>query len=184
MNTSKSIIAVLLLAGGLAGAAPGERTLRGGVPGFAKSSKPIGAHAAGDTISVDIMLHTRNVAAQKKLVDQGKTVTPQEWNARFAPTAAQIAGVEAWAKQQGLTVTNAVGETVQVRGTTAELEKAFAVKINDYNVPGQPQVVRSNANNVSVPRDLKQISAVIGFDDAQVARPLHRSLAAKNALVK
>ncbi len=65
-----------------------------------------------------------------------KFLTPEEWNARFAPAAEDEQKVVDWATSQGLTVTNRFANRllVDVEAPVAMIEKAFGVAINNYQV--------------------------------------------------
>ncbi len=65
-----------------------------------------------------------------------KYLTAAQWNARFAPSAADEQAVVDWATNNGLTVTKRFPNRliVDVEGTSETLEKAFAVDVNDYQL--------------------------------------------------
>jgi subtilase family serine protease len=65
-----------------------------------------------------------------------KFLTPEEWNARFAPSAEDEQKVVDWAKSQGLTVTNRYPNRllVDLEATSGVIETAFGVTINNYQV--------------------------------------------------
>ena len=79
--------------------------------------------------------------------------------------------VVAFAKANGLDVveTNVAARSVVVRGTAAKLNKAFAVKLNDYQ--GTLRKYHSHTGPAKLPGELTTIvEAVIGLQD----RPIHR----------
>src|SRR5271165_6205008 len=67
-----------------------------------------------------------------------KWLTPEQWNARFAPSAKDEQAVVDWATSQGLTVTARYPNRlmVNVEGTVDTIQKAFNIKINRYEVNG------------------------------------------------
>lgn len=72
----------------------------------------------------------------KKSPNFHKYLTAAQWNARFAPSAADEQAVVDWATNNGLTVTKRFPNRliVDVEGTSETLEKAFAVNINNYQL--------------------------------------------------
>ena len=65
-----------------------------------------------------------------------KYLTPEEWNARFAPSPEDEQKVVDWVQSQGLTVTHRYANRllVDVEGPVGTIEKAFGVTINHYQV--------------------------------------------------
>ncbi|MGA3080108.1 MAG: Ig-like domain repeat protein, partial [Terracidiphilus sp.] len=63
-----------------------------------------------------------------------KFLTPEEWNARFAPSAEDERKVVDWAVSQGFTVTNRYNHRliVDVEAPAGVIENAFGVTINNY----------------------------------------------------
>jgi len=63
-------------------------------------------------------------------------LSPDEWNARFGPSAEDEQEVVDWAKSVGLTVTNRFANRllVDVEAPAGVIEKAFGVIINNYQV--------------------------------------------------
>jgi subtilase family serine protease len=103
-----------------------------------------------------------------------KYLTPQQWNARFAPSVADEQSVVAWAESQGLTVTQRYANRliVDVEGTSDVIEKAFAVKLNQYKV-GE-NVEFSNDRDPVVPAHLAGIiHSVGGLNSIQRAHAQH-----------
>lgn len=63
-------------------------------------------------------------------------LSPDEWNARFAPSASEEAAVVSWAESQGLTVTQRFANrmVVDVEGSSATVSKAFGVNESTYHL--------------------------------------------------
>jgi Pro-kumamolisin, activation domain len=63
-------------------------------------------------------------------------LTPEEWNARFGPSAADEAAVVSWAQSQGLIVTQRFANrmVVDLQGDSATVAKAFGVKESTYQL--------------------------------------------------
>jgi len=84
-------------------------------------------------------------------------LTPEEWNARFAPSAEDEQAVVNWAQSQGLTVTNRFANRllVDVEAPAGVIEKAFGVTINNYQVG--KEVDFANDRDPVVPASLSGI---------------------------
>jgi subtilase family serine protease len=64
----------------------------------------------------------------------GQFLTPDQFRAKYAPTAATITTVKQWLKSQGLKVTGveAAGRYIAASGTAAAAEAAFATPLHDF----------------------------------------------------
>jgi subtilase family serine protease len=91
-----------------------------------------------------------------------KYLTPQQWNTRFAPSAADEQSVVEWAQSQGLTVTQRYPNRliVDLEGTSDVIEKAFAVHLNQYKVG--VNVEFSNDRDPFIPANLTGIIRSVG----------------------
>jgi subtilase family serine protease len=63
-----------------------------------------------------------------------KFITPAEFQARFAPTDAEVAKVAASLTRFGLTVARATSTTLSVTGSPAQFEQAFQTKLHRFHV--------------------------------------------------
>ena len=97
-------------------------------------------------MNLDIVLPVRDQAGLDKFVadvsdpssaNYRHFLTPQEFTARFGPTAADYDAVLQMARSNGLTVTGGSrdGMDVQVRGSVAAVETAFHVRMQSYKHP-------------------------------------------------
>jgi len=91
-----------------------------------------------------------------------KYLTPQQWNTRFAPSAADEQSVVEWAQSQGLTVTQRFPNRliVDLEGTSEAIEKAFAVRLNQYKVGANVEF--SNDRDPFIPGNLTGIIRSVG----------------------
>jgi hypothetical protein len=109
----------------------------------------------------------------KELVTKGSPnfhqfLTPDEWNARFAPAAEDEQAVVDWAKSEGLTVTRRYPNrlAVDVEAPAGVIEKAFGVTINNYQVGDE--VDFSNDLNPAIPASLSGIlHTVLGLNNIE-----------------
>jgi Pro-kumamolisin, activation domain len=86
-----------------------------------------------------------------------KFLTPEEWNARYAPSAQDEQAVVDWAVSQGFTVTHRFNHRllVDLEGTAGLIEKAFGVTINQYQF--RDEVDFSNDRDPVIPAHLQAI---------------------------
>ncbi|HEY2861972.1 MAG TPA: protease pro-enzyme activation domain-containing protein, partial [Terracidiphilus sp.] len=84
-------------------------------------------------------------------------LSPEEWNARFAPSAEDEQAVVDWAASQGLVVTHRFNHRllVDVEAPVAVIEKAFQVTMNHYQY--QDEVDFSNDRDPVIPARLQGI---------------------------
>ena len=132
-----------------------------------------GSRPASAQLSVNVDLAVRESAQLNRVIAAASTpggpsygdyLTEGEYMARYAPTDEQVAAVESWLAGQGLQVTGASNDNllVHAEGSTAAMEKAFAVAINNYAAGGREFYANDSAP--SVPADLA-VSAVSGLTD-------------------
>ncbi len=98
-------------------------------------------------------------------------LTADEWNARFAPSAADEQAVVDWAKAQGLTVTQHWPNrlTVNVSAPVAAIQHAFDVTLNTYKV-GHTTFLAADRGPQIPARLSNVVSDVLGLDSRQVFR--------------
>jgi len=171
-----SIAAALLVAllVTTASAAPGQGVKLGGsVPSWAQAGALKSAAGPGAKVSFHIQLGWRNAASAAALAKAvsnprsrlyGHYLTPAQFRVRFAPTMSAVAAVRAWLLSQGFTVTDVPANRLYVAatGTVAQVEKAFAVKMNVYKVQGAS--LRAPAQAPTVPASLSRVvTGVVGL---------------------
>jgi subtilase family serine protease len=96
----------------------------------------------------------------------GKYLTPDQFRARYAPTAADVAAVRAWLKQAGFTVSSEAPDNnrwVKASGTTAQVEQAFKTQLRTYK--HRDKTLPSPDSDLSVPRTIAgRIAGIAGLD--------------------
>ncbi len=159
-------------------AASGTTVLPGSVPSWATSSNFVAAANPNAVVGFRVYLGWNNPSAAEALAQAvsdphsssyGKYLTPSQFRAQFAPSAADATAVQSWLQSQGFSVnyTPANNHYVSAQGTIAQAETAFGVQFGMYKVRGL--TVRSPAHDVSIPTSLaKIVSGVIGLDDSAV----------------
>jgi hypothetical protein len=106
-----------------------------------------------------------------------KWLTPDQWNARFAPAPEDEQAVVDWAKSQGLTVTARYPNRLMVdaEGTVEQIQKAFEININKYEVNGQMEF--SNDRDPVIPANLAGvIEYVDGLNSILRMRPASKAM--------
>lgn len=109
-----------------------------------------------------------------KSPDFHRFLTAEEWNARYAPSAADEERVVGWARAQGFTVTNRYANRllVDLEAHAGTIEKAFGVTINHYQVGDE--VDFSNDRDPLIPAELGDvITAVLGLNNIQRVHTAH-----------
>ncbi len=188
-------MSALVLAGvlpGVALGAPALRTLAGQTPAVVTrgGAQIVGVHPPASTLAFNVDLPVRESAALDSLIEQASTpgsprygdyLTQAQYRARFAPSAAQVAAVKAWLRGEGLHVTGVARDDlfVSARASTASVERAFGVAIDDYTHAGRE--FYTNDRDPSVPANLS-IDGVDGLSNAVVVEPLTGCLALKEVV--
>jgi subtilase family serine protease len=172
-------IAACVLAGAVpaTAAAAGKHALPGSKPSWAKSSNHVGSVPGSETKTFWVYLGLRNGAdldRQVKAVsdpssaDYGKYLTASQFNARYAPSGADVDAVRSWLKGAGFAVASAAptgNRWVEASGSVARIESAFGVNELTYRHAGRTLDAPSSAP--SVPASLASVVAgVAGLDDS------------------
>jgi kumamolisin len=147
----------------------------------------IGATLIGPTdpnqlVDVSIVIKQRRELKLDHL--QGKILSHDEFASTYGADPEHIRRVQAFASAHNLQVVEEANEiarrTVKVRGTVANLEKAFSVILNDYNHPKGKYRGRTGA--IHIPADLADvIQGVYGLDNRPQAQPHYRFRGVKGA---
>lgn len=130
------------------------------------SATPIQAYEPSSKLKLAISIKAPKMAEEesflKELQDRSspnfhKWLTPDEWNARFAPSAEDEQAVVDWATSQHLTVIGRYPNRlmVNVEGTVDAIQKAFSISINKYQVDGAIEF--SNDRDPQIPGNLQGI---------------------------
>ncbi|MGZ4113084.1 MAG: S53 family peptidase [Tumebacillaceae bacterium] len=131
---------------------------------------------AADVVSVTLTLNLHNADQLNSFIadlynpaspNYKHFLTPDQFAAKFGPTAGDVQKVSDFAKSNGLKVTGVAknNQSVTVSGTVAQLETAFGVTINNYtNAKGD--TFFANANTPAVPSAIAGvINGVVGLDN-------------------
>lgn len=147
------------------------------VPRAVSSAVFVGHHnpKAMLNISVALSLHdTDKLAAfMHDVADPGsrdyrKFLTPRQFTERYCPSAAQVWAVEQFLRQRGITVGSVSANNMRIHASasTAAMEAAFGVAINDYK-RADGTTFYSASTDPSFPANVSgYVKAVFGLDDA------------------
>jgi subtilase family serine protease len=168
---------VLALAAGpsFAGVGAPRAALHGEVVSAIGRSTRVGDMSAGARVSVAVTLSPRDPAALDRFIaavsdrsspEYGHYVTPDQFAARFGPTAATVSQLTSYLSSQGLKVTNiAKGNlVVDASGTAAQVEKAFGTRLSTYKQGSKSYY--ANDAEPSLPSGIAaSVVSVAGLDD-------------------
>jgi kumamolisin len=192
MTLSKYLLAVAFVASlaGVASAAPYPH-------GAAPAAVDLGDSAAVEAntlITVTVSLKLSNSEQLDPLVQALYTpgspqyrqfLTPEQFRARFGPSAASIAAVTREFTAAGLSVTQSATAQLHVSGTAAQLEKEFGVQLHTFNAAATAETpAYTYRKPMSAPRlpgaIADSVTAVLGLDTRPHLTP-HLHAAAQGA---
>jgi subtilase family serine protease len=149
-------------------------TVAGSMPDWARSAHATGNASASATLDVNLVLPLRGGDAAAQLAASvsnpkdekyGAYLSPTQFNARFAPTAASVSKVKSYLAGQGLKVTEVAdgNRWVSVAGTVKQLDAAFGVTLKNYTYQGSSQIAPSAA--ATLPATIAPyVAGVVGLD--------------------
>ena len=151
-----------------------------------RGARALGRLAPATPIRFALTLPLRNQAALDDLLRRqympgdalcGQFLTSEEFTQRFGPTEQDYQAVADWARAQGLTVTGAHDSrtVLDVAGSAAQVEAAFAVRMNRYQTR-DGRVVFANSGAPRVARSVAaRLAGVAGLSDVGRMRPHYRA---------
>jgi subtilase family serine protease len=150
-------------------------------PRYVASAKNLGTENPSKTMEVSLWLNPHNQAELDALAQQiyDRTspnyrhfLTRSQLASRFAPTAAEAKTVRAFLEGKGLKIVR-VGPNnfyVRARGTVGEIENAFHIQLNNYQVRGK--TIRSNDRDPFIDGDAGAlVRSVAGLDSGAYEHP-------------
>ncbi len=147
-------------------------------------AKALGQLPAGQTLPLALTLPLRNQASLEALIKRQYTpgdalyhhfLTRDQFTAQFGPTEADYETAARWAQSQGLTLTGTspTRTMLKVSGSTAQVEKAFGVKMSRYQMASGRRAYAASA--ASLPQSIAGcISGVLGLNN--LAEPKHSQM--------
>jgi subtilase family serine protease len=166
----------------LSASTAGGKIVTSSTPGYVATAKNLGAEDSAKIIEVSIwlQLHNRSQfdALTQSLYDRSSPnyhhwLKPSDIAARFAPTAQEVKTVQQFFVAHNLTVvkTGPNNFYVRARGTVGDVEKAFQVQLNNYQVGNK--TIRANAGDPYIEGAAGPlVRAVSGLDTAEFEHPL------------
>jgi len=154
------------------------------VPTAAKTLKPVDQLPAGKHLSLAIGLPLRNQAELNNLLrdisDPASPnfhhyLTPEQFTEKFGPTTTDYQAVVDFARKHGLGVTNTHPNRliVDVDGASAEVEKAFGVKMQVFQHPHEARTFYAPDSEPSL--DLAvHIAHISGLDNYSLPHALNK----------
>jgi subtilase family serine protease len=151
-------------------------------PSFVSSAPNLGPEDPNKTIDVSIWLQPHNRAELDSLAaelydetspEYGRFLTKREFATRFAPSKAEAEMVQQFFTSHNLRVISVDPNNffVRAQGTAAEVEMAFRVQLNNYQVKGK--VVRSNDRDPFIEGPAAAfVKSVSGLDTGVFQHPL------------
>ncbi len=187
-------LAILFLALGVAGATDTAIAASTTVPvALAARTIDLGATTAVDgnvSMSVTVALRLSDIAGAEALLQSVATpggaqyhkfLSADEFEARFAPSAASVAQVVTALQSYGLSAERSTATTLHVSGTAAAMERAFSVSLHTFQVEsdgihGAFQYHAPQSSPVAPAAAANLISGVVGLDNRPHLHPHSRSI--------
>ncbi len=146
-------------------------------------ARPVGRLPQGQVLQLDLVLPLRNPAGLKSFLSDvynpkspnyRNFVTPQQFTARFGPTAEDYNTVLQFVREYGMTVVGGSRDAmdVQVKGTVDAIESAFHVNMKTYLHPTEDRIFYS-ADREPTPNLTVNLWHVSGLDNYSIPRPLY-----------
>lgn len=138
---------------------------------------PSGTVPHDETIHVTVVLRRKGGAGLLQSVRNLLHLSHQEHAAEHGAHDSDVALVEQFGHQYGLTVVEASApkRRVILAGTAGQMHKAFGVEFVLYTQESSGKTFRGRQGSLSIPSDLKGVvEAVLGFDTRPVAKPHFR----------
>ena len=166
MKISPRFLPCLLLAAATAASSQAQvakTVLPNNVPAFTSSSSDLGPADPTKSITVTLTLASKNASGLTTFVNEVRTpgsasyhafLTPAQFATNYGATSTTVTAVKNFAAANGLTVTHIAPNNLimSIRGTVANVEKAFSVQIDNFSKNGQ--VIRANTTNPQISSSL------------------------------
>ena len=151
-----------------------------------------GAFSSQAPLTVTVALRMRNSDEAEELLTAVHTpgnakfhqfLTPEQFDQRFGPNAADVAKVIAHFTKLGLSAERSTSTTLTLTGPAAAFERAFSVSLHSFEVPAHGRSLgysyHAPLTRPTVPDEISgSVMAVVGLDSHSSLRP-HHEFAAK-----
>ncbi len=162
-----------------------QRTI---LPGSEKKplpgAEPVGALSPNDTVSASVFVRPKSPVPDPPPGPGQPCMTRDEFALQHGANTQDLALVEQFAHEYQLTVVDSsVGKRrVILRGTAANVSKAFGAELQNYHVASTGLTYCGREGSISIPSELSGVVvAVVGLDNRPVAKPHHRKRKKKPA---
>jgi kumamolisin len=171
-----AVTGLLLGSVGLGASATGLTQVRGNVAPTVAKAKMTGHHNPRAKLNISVALKLNNGVQldtflhslhDRSSPNYRKFLTQAQFAAAYGPTTDQVQGVVGFLTSHGIDVTSVSksGTRIHATATTATLESAFGVAINDYKLNGTTFYAASG--NPNLPANVAaSVVAVLGLDNA------------------
>ncbi len=176
------VVFVVAMSCALLSASTGGKTVARNTPSYVSTAKSLGSEDSTKVIEVSIWLNPHNRSQLDALANQlydpkspnyRHFLKRSEFAARFAPTPAEAKLVRQFFESHNLKVVNTGAHNffVRARGTVADVEAAFRVKLNNYQVGDK--VLRANDRDPFIDGAAASVArSVSGLDTGRFEHPL------------
>ena len=152
---------------------------------------PLAAQPDVAPISVTVALRLANLEEAESLLKSLNTpgdpqfhkfLSAEQFAARFAPAASEVAKVTSALAKYGLTVERTSTTTLKATGSAAAIERAFSVSLHHYEVSTHDNVAgytyHAPLNRGTIPAEISgMVSGVVGLDTQPHFRPMNHTAA-------
>ncbi|HKV56966.1 MAG TPA: S53 family peptidase, partial [Ktedonobacteraceae bacterium] len=184
--TSLLLICTSLLAISIAARADQSqpKVLNGQIAPLIAQAQMLQTASSGQQLNLSIGLQPRNATDLNNLLNAlydpqspqyHQYLTPDQFEALFAPTPDQVQQVVSYLQSQGMTVTSIAPNNmlIDATGSVAQADQAFSTTINNYQLGSQ--FFYANATAPVVPSAISQlITSIGGLDNSTQYQPLYQ----------
>jgi subtilase family serine protease len=165
----------------LSASTPGGKIVANNTPGYVATAENLGAENPAKVIEVSVWLELHNRSQfdelTQSLYDRNSPnyhhwLKPKDIAARFAPTAQEESTVRQFLAAHNLKVekTGPNNFYVRARGTVGQVQSAFRIQLNNYQINGK--TIRANASDPYIEGPAADlVRAVSGLDDGEFEHP-------------
>lgn len=132
----------------------------------------VGPLSPSTPLRISVALKLRDESGLQQSIRSGRRLTPAQFAASYAPTAAAASSVASYLRQQGFTSVSVSSNRLLVTGDAdaRRAESAFDTTLDAWTVDGKS--FYANATAAQVPADLGGVVlSVLGLDDAAIMQP-------------
>jgi subtilase family serine protease len=170
------------------------KVLNGQIAPLVAQAQLLQATGPGQQLNLSLGLQPRNAAALNSLLSSlydpqlpqyHQYLTPDQFEALFAPTPDQAQQVVSYLQSAGMTVTSVAPNNllIDASATVAQADQAFSTTINNYQLGNQ--VFYANATPPVVPAAISSlITSIGGLDNSTQYQPLYQRMAMKRHMAK